>query len=111
MSASISAPVRPSDDEPRRRLYHYNPWTDTTEGVCPSFSSFRASPTQFFLNRFPGMTHAVADFPENRVFCILPDPVVVARCWVEASDYSGCGILCGISYWLLVVTMVTPLLP
>ena len=38
------------------RLYHYNPWTDTTEGACPSFSLFRQNPTHFFLSRFSGMT-------------------------------------------------------
>ncbi|THH01120.1 hypothetical protein EW026_g1511 [Hermanssonia centrifuga] len=55
-------------------LYHYNPWTDTTEGVCPSFSLFRQNPTHFFLTRFSGMTPAVADFLANQVFCILPNP-------------------------------------
>ncbi|KAI0688037.1 hypothetical protein BC835DRAFT_1408201 [Cytidiella melzeri] len=55
-------------------LYHYNPWTDTTEEVCPSFSLFRQNPTHFFLSRFSGMTPAVADFLANHVFCLLPDP-------------------------------------
>ncbi|KAF7790426.1 hypothetical protein EIP86_001381 [Pleurotus ostreatoroseus] len=55
-------------------LYHYNPWTDTTEGACPSFSLFRQNPTQFFLARFSGMTPAVAGFLATRVFCVLADP-------------------------------------
>ncbi|KAI0344751.1 Pkinase-domain-containing protein [Trametopsis cervina] len=53
-------------------LYHYNPWTDTTEGVCHSFTLYRQNPTGFFLSRFAGMTPAVADFLCSRVFCILP---------------------------------------
>ncbi|KAG8785642.1 hypothetical protein FRC12_017317 [Ceratobasidium sp. 428] len=53
-------------------LYHVNPWADTFDGACPSFSTFRADPIGFFLTRFAGMTHAVAHFLATRVFCI-PD--------------------------------------
>ncbi|KAI6131630.1 CAMK/CAMK-unique protein kinase [Pisolithus croceorrhizus] len=49
-------------------LYHYNPWTDTAEGVCPSFTLFRQQGTHFFMNRFTGMTSTVADFLATRVF-------------------------------------------
>ncbi|TDL26212.1 hypothetical protein BD410DRAFT_836860 [Rickenella mellea] len=52
-------------------LYHINPWTDTTQGVCTSFSFFRADPIAFFTSRFAGMTPAVATFLTERVFCIL----------------------------------------
>ncbi|OCH92460.1 kinase-like protein [Obba rivulosa] len=55
-------------------LYHYNPWTDTTQGVCPSFEAFRQQPVAFFMQRFVGMTAPVAEFLATRVFCILPDP-------------------------------------
>ncbi|EMD33559.1 hypothetical protein CERSUDRAFT_117678 [Gelatoporia subvermispora B] len=55
-------------------LYHYNPWTDTTEGACPSFEAFRQQPIAFFMQRFAGMTAPVADFLATRVFCILSDP-------------------------------------
>ncbi|KAG9010805.1 hypothetical protein FRB94_009712 [Tulasnella sp. JGI-2019a] len=41
---------------------------------CPSFSAFLASPVQFFLQRFPGMTPPVADFLANRVFCVIDTP-------------------------------------
>ncbi|KAG1715609.1 hypothetical protein ID866_1533 [Astraeus odoratus] len=50
-------------------LYHYNPWTDTAEGVCQSFSHFRLQGATFFMHRFTGMTSAVADFLASRVFC------------------------------------------
>jgi len=53
-------------------LYHVNPWADTFDGACPSFTAFRADPIGFFINRFAGMTHAVAHFLATRVFCI-PD--------------------------------------
>ncbi|VDC03633.1 unnamed protein product [Peniophora sp. CBMAI 1063] len=53
-------------------LYHCNPWTDTADGVCPSFTAFRAAPQAFLLNRFAGLTPAVASFLAERVFCILP---------------------------------------
>ncbi|GBE81412.1 kinase-like protein [Sparassis crispa] len=52
-------------------LYHYNPWTDTTQGVCPSFELFRRQPVEFFMNRFTGMTSPVAEFLATNVFCIL----------------------------------------
>ncbi|KAI5117226.1 hypothetical protein M0805_001584 [Coniferiporia weirii] len=53
-------------------LYHINPWTDTTQGVCPSFSSFLAAPEYFFMQRFAGMVPSVASFLARRVFCVLP---------------------------------------
>lgn len=53
-------------------LYHYNPWTDTAEGVCPSFTLFRQLGTPFFMNRFTGMTSTVADFLATRVFHLPP---------------------------------------
>ena len=56
------------------RLYHYNPWTDTAEGACSSFDLFSRDPVNFFMNRFTGMTHPVAELLANRVFCILDDP-------------------------------------
>ncbi|KAH9920075.1 uncharacterized protein B0H18DRAFT_957254 [Fomitopsis serialis] len=55
-------------------LYHYNPWTDAAEGVCPSFKVFRQSPVQFFMSRFAGMTYPVADFLATNVFCLLDGP-------------------------------------
>ncbi|KAI0036915.1 hypothetical protein K488DRAFT_40121 [Vararia minispora EC-137] len=55
-------------------LYHCNPWTDTADGVCSSFSAYRAAPVVFLTQRFPGMSPAVASFLAARVFCILPDP-------------------------------------
>jgi hypothetical protein len=56
-------------------LYHFNPWTDTTEGACSSFSLYRQHPVNFFLHRFAGMTPAVAEFLAARVFNVLPiDP-------------------------------------
>ena len=55
------------------RLYHHNPWSDTTAGACPSFEFFRAEPVAFFMQRFTGMTNEVAEFLANRVFCILED--------------------------------------
>lgn len=62
------------------RLYHINPWTDTTEGVCPSFTAFREDPVSFLLTRFAGMQPVFAEFLAKRVFCILPsnDPLDVA---------------------------------
>ncbi|KAI0743828.1 hypothetical protein C8Q80DRAFT_1107190 [Daedaleopsis nitida] len=55
-------------------LYHYNPWTDTTEGACSSFELYRQQPVNFFMQRFSGMTPAVAEFLVNNVFCILDGP-------------------------------------
>jgi serine/threonine protein kinase len=55
-------------------LYHYNPWTDTSYGACPSFDHFRRQPVNFFLQRFPGMTRPAAEHLANKVFCILDDP-------------------------------------
>ncbi|EIW63030.1 kinase-like protein [Trametes versicolor FP-101664 SS1] len=52
-------------------LYHYNPWTDTTLGVCSSFELYRRQPVNFFMQRFTGMTYPVADFLASNVFCIL----------------------------------------
>ncbi|KIJ49587.1 hypothetical protein M422DRAFT_27953 [Sphaerobolus stellatus SS14] len=54
-------------------LYHHNPWSDTTDGVCPSFEAFRREPVNFFMQRFTGMTRQVAEFLANRVFCIIED--------------------------------------
>ena len=56
------------------RLYHYNPWTDTAEGACSSFDAFRRDPINFFMTRFTGMTHPVAELLATRVFCILDNP-------------------------------------
>ena len=56
-------------------MYHYNPWTDTTDGACSSFSLFQHNPVGFFTSRFAGMTQPVAEFLANKVFCILPDPM------------------------------------
>jgi len=56
------------------RLYHYNPWTDTAEGACSSFDAFRREPINFFMTRFTGMTHPVAELLATRVFCILDNP-------------------------------------
>lgn len=53
-------------------LYHVNPWADTFDGACPSFTAFRADPIAFFTSRFAGMTQGVAHFLATRVFCI-PD--------------------------------------
>lgn len=61
--------------DPVCRLYHYNPWTDTTDGVCPSFSLFQQNPVSFFTTRFTGMTQPVAEFLATKVFCTLPDPM------------------------------------
>ncbi|KAH9938922.1 kinase-like protein, partial [Amylocystis lapponica] len=55
-------------------LYHYNPWTDTTQGACSSFELYRQQPVNFFMQRFAGMTLPVAQFLTNNVFCILTDP-------------------------------------
>ncbi|EPQ57692.1 hypothetical protein GLOTRDRAFT_92494 [Gloeophyllum trabeum ATCC 11539] len=55
-------------------LYHFNPWTDTTEGACPSFTLFRQHPVPFLVHRFPGMTEPVAKYLAENVFCILDDP-------------------------------------
>ncbi|KAL5507490.1 hypothetical protein ACEPAH_6946 [Sanghuangporus vaninii] len=70
-------------------LYHINPWTDTTQGVCPSFSSFLASPEHFFMQRFAGMVPTVASFLCQRVFCILPsdDPADSAGRRVSAREF------------------------
>jgi hypothetical protein len=56
------------------RLYHYNPWTDTSHEVCSSFDLYRRDPVNFFMCRFTGMTHPVAEYLANKVFCILDDP-------------------------------------
>lgn len=56
------------------RLYHCNPWSDTTQGVCPAFELYLSQPIQFFMNRFNGMTYPVAEFLTTRVFCLLEDP-------------------------------------
>ncbi|KAF4598404.1 hypothetical protein EYR38_006806 [Pleurotus pulmonarius] len=55
-------------------LYHFNPWTDTSEGACPSFTHFRQRPVYFLMSSFVGMTRPVAEFLATRVFCILEDP-------------------------------------
>ncbi|OBZ67088.1 Negative regulator of sexual conjugation and meiosis [Grifola frondosa] len=55
-------------------LYHYNPWTDTTEGVCSSFELYRQQPVNFFMQRFTGMTLPVAEFLTTKVFCVLDNP-------------------------------------
>lgn len=55
-------------------LYHFNPWTDTSQGACSSFDLYRRDPVNFFIYRFTGMTRPVAEFLANRVFCILDDP-------------------------------------
>lgn len=52
-------------------LYHYNPWTDTSEGACSSFDMYRRDPVNFFVTRFPGMTRPVGEFLAHNVFCIL----------------------------------------
>ncbi|TBU29583.1 hypothetical protein BD311DRAFT_266257 [Dichomitus squalens] len=54
-------------------LYHYNPWTDTTQGVCSSFELYCQQPVNFFMQRFSGMTLPVAEFLANNVFCLLDD--------------------------------------
>src|SRR6266702_4105169 len=54
------------------RLYHYNPWTDTAQGVCSSFNLFRQYGSDFFMQRFTGMTTPVAEFLATRVFCLPP---------------------------------------
>ncbi|KAG9316689.1 kinase-like protein [Chiua virens] len=53
-------------------LYHYNPWTDTAQGVCSSFNLFRQYGSNFFVQRFTGMTAPVAEFLATRVFCLPP---------------------------------------
>lgn len=55
-------------------LYHYNPWTDAAQGVCPSFETYRQQPVNFFMSRFTGMTLSVAEFLTTNVFCILNGP-------------------------------------
>jgi serine/threonine protein kinase len=54
-------------------LYHFNPWTDTAQGVCSSFELFRQQPVNFFMQRFTGMTQPVATFLATKVFCIIGD--------------------------------------
>jgi serine/threonine protein kinase len=54
-------------------LYHYNPWTDTAQGVCSSFELFRQQPVNFFMQRFTGMSQPVAHFLATKVFCIIGD--------------------------------------
>ena len=53
-------------------MYHYNPWTDTAQGVCSSFNLFRQHGSNFFIQRFTGMTTAVAEFLASRVFYLPP---------------------------------------
>ncbi|KAH7909953.1 kinase-like protein [Hygrophoropsis aurantiaca] len=67
-------------------LYHYNPWTDTAEGACSSFSLFRQHGSAFFMQRFTGMTPAVAEFLASRVFCI-PSPDSVTRYNVSSREF------------------------
>ncbi|KAI6021491.1 CAMK/CAMK-unique protein kinase [Pisolithus microcarpus] len=67
-------------------LYHYNPWTDTAEGVCPSFTLFRQQGTHFFMNRFTGMTSTVADFLATRVFHLPP-----TASWSASSSHAPSG--------------------
>lgn len=55
-------------------LYHFNPWTDTAQGVCSSFDLFRKDPVQFFMYRFVGMTRPVAEYLSSKIFCILDNP-------------------------------------
>jgi serine/threonine protein kinase len=55
-------------------LYHCNPWTDTAQGICGSFSDYLEDPVNFFMNRFAGMTQPVAEVLANRVFNLLDDP-------------------------------------
>ncbi|KAK7696049.1 hypothetical protein QCA50_000690 [Cerrena zonata] len=55
-------------------LYHYNPWSDITQGVCPSFELYLGDPITFFMSRFTGMTLPVAEFLTRNIFCILQDP-------------------------------------
>lgn len=52
-------------------LYHTNPWTDTAQGACSSFDLYLRDPTNFFMQRFMGMTRPVAETLATRVFCIL----------------------------------------
>ncbi|CCM00064.1 uncharacterized protein FIBRA_02091 [Fibroporia radiculosa] len=52
-------------------LYHYNPWTDASQGVCTSFDAYCHQPVNFFMTRFTGMTLPVAEFLAKNVFCIL----------------------------------------
>lgn len=59
-------------DTANDRLYHYNPWTDTSDGVCSSFSLFRAHGAHFFMQRFTGMTWPVAEFLTQHVFVLPP---------------------------------------
>jgi len=57
------------------RLYHHNPWADTSTGACQSFMYYLEQPVAFFMQRFPGMTIAVAQFFAHHVFNLLdPDP-------------------------------------
>ncbi|CAG8712371.1 4221_t:CDS:2, partial [Acaulospora colombiana] len=55
-------------------LYHANPWMSSAFGACQSFDSFLREPIRFFMERFPGMTPAVAEFFARRVFCLLEVP-------------------------------------
>ncbi|KAF4620704.1 hypothetical protein D9613_000552 [Agrocybe pediades] len=54
-------------------LYHVNPWTDTAQDACSSFSLYLRDPVNFFMQRFMGMTRSVAEVLAYRVFCLLPD--------------------------------------
>lgn len=53
------------------RIYHRNPWADTSIGVCSAFEAFRENPVHFFLHDFFGMTREVAEYFAESVFCIL----------------------------------------
>ncbi|KAL4068142.1 kinase-like domain-containing protein [Scleroderma citrinum] len=73
-------------------LYHCNPWTDTAEGCCPSFTLFMHQGAHFFMDRFIGMTSTVADFLASHAFTLpsllLPSsspplPPVTAREFAE----------------------------
>ncbi|KAG8826735.1 hypothetical protein FRC17_008130 [Serendipita sp. 399] len=55
-------------------IYHANPWATTALGHCESFDYFLREPIAFFMQGFPGITPAVADFFARRVFCLLDTP-------------------------------------
>ena len=46
----------------------------TAKGVCPHFDQYLSNQTNFFIQRFTGMTLPVATFLVENVFCILDDP-------------------------------------
>jgi len=47
---------------------------DTAKGVCPLFDQYLSNQTNFFIQRFAGMTLPVATFLVENVFCVLDDP-------------------------------------